>query len=140
MAYFAGLAGNVDRGLKELKNALIGMPLGAGTNAINAYQYAETCIWLYDETQDERYRELALTWARTYQRMEPIMGWAYSLEAAYGDSKDKRHTRAIALAWYLDRNSFWLRKVPKAEVEKARAWLPQNNPFLKVGREKVRAI
>ena len=140
LAYFAGLAGDADGGLKELKNALIGMPLGAGTNGINAYQYAETCIWLYDETHDVRYRELALTWARAYQRMEPTMAWGYSLEAAYGDSKDKDHTRAVALAWYLDRNSFWLSKVPKADVEKARAWLPKNNPFLKVGREKARAI
>lgn len=130
-AYFSGLDHRVEEALGHLKAAFARKPLNAGINQITEYQYAEACVWLFDETHETRYRDLALAWARSYQRMEPVMGWAYALEARYGDPKDKGYVRAVALALYLDRNSFWLSGVPKPELERARAWLAHNNPFLR---------
>jgi hypothetical protein len=142
LAYFAGLASDTDGALGILRQAMIGLPQGTDTNKIDAYQYAETCIWLYDETKEVRYRDLATEWAHTYQRMEPTMAWSYALEAAYGNPKDKGHLRAVALALYLDRNSYWLSKVAKADIDRARAWLPKNNPFRieKKDKSKTNAI
>lgn len=133
LAYFNGLAHDADKAMRQLEAARRVMPLATGTRSLNGYQYAETCIWLFDETKDPRYRDLALEWARSNQLMEPTMAWAYALEAAYGDAKDRNHVRAVALALYLDRNSNWLGKVPKGDVERARAWLARNNPF-RVGK------
>lgn len=128
-AFFAGLGGRSDEALQYLKKAFSDKPLNAGTNGITDYQYAEACIWLFDETRETMYRDLALAWARAYQSMEPAMAWAYALEARYGDAKDQRHDRAVGMALHLDRNSFWLSGVPAADIARGRAWLKRNNPF-----------
>jgi len=129
LAYFSGLARESDEATQHLVAARRVMALANGTHGINGYQYAETCIVLFDETKDARYRDLALEWARAYQRMDPAMAWPYALEAAYGNAKDAGHVRAVALALYLDRDSYWLSKMPKRDVEQARAWLVHGNPF-----------
>lgn len=139
-AYFSGLAHDTDAALKHLASALETMPSESGTNNINAYQYAETCIWLYDETKETSYRDLALSWARSYQQVEPTMAWSYALEAAYGDPNDKRHVRAVAMALHLDRNSYWLSKVPKADIQRARTWLAHENPFRARDPKKANSI
>ena len=128
-AYFVGLDNHADEAIEHLHAAFAVKPLTAETNMITDYQYAEACIWLFEETKNVKFRDLALAWARSYQQMEPAMAWAYALEARYGDPKDKGHLRAVALALHLDRNSFWLSGVPKAEIERARVWLAGNNPF-----------
>ena len=129
LAYFTGLAGEHDAALAHLEQARRDEATTWTTHGLNSYLYAEACIWLFDETHDARYRDRALEWARANQRMEPTMAWSYALEAAYGDAKDASHTRAIALAAYLDRHSYWLSKVPAPDVERARAWLAKNSPF-----------
>ena len=139
-AYFSGLAHDTDAALKHLASARGTFPSESGTNNINAFQYAETCIWLYDETKETRYRDLALDWARSFQQMEPAMAWAYALEAAYGDPNDKRHVRAVAMALHLDRNSYWLSKVTKADIQQARNWLAHGNPFRAKQPDKTNAI
>lgn len=128
-AFFSGLSGRSDEALHYLKMAFAAKPLNTGMNGITDYQYAEACIWLFEETRDTKYRDLALAWARSYQNMAPTMAWAYALEARYGDAKDKRHDRAVAMALHLDRNSFWLSGVPAADIARGRAWLKRNNPF-----------
>ncbi len=128
-AYFAGLAEHVDEALAQLQEAFV--KLDSRLISLSAFQYAETCVRLFEETHDARFRELALDWARKYQRLDPVMAWSYALEARYGDAKDARHLRAVALAYYLDRNSYWLGGVAPADIERAKAWLNQNNPFLR---------
>lgn len=128
-AFFSGLGGRSDESLQYLKKAFAEKPLNTGMNGITDYQYAEACIWLFEETRETKYRDLALAWARSYQNMAPTMAWAYALEARYGDAKDKRHDRAVAMALHLDRNSFWLSGVPAADIARGRAWLKRNNPF-----------
>jgi len=128
-AFFSGLGGRSDEALQHLKGAFSEKPMNTGMNGITDYQYAEACIWLFEETRETKYRDLALAWVRSYQIMAPTMAWAYALEARYGDAKDQRHDRAVAMALYLDRNSFWLSGVPAADIARGRTWLKRNNPF-----------
>jgi hypothetical protein len=130
LAYFAGLGGDADRATRELDLALANVSARAPEGpSFVIYQYAEACVWLFEATKNTRYRDRALDWARRVQRMDPTTAWAYALEARYGDAKDPRHQKAVALAWYLDRNSSWLSGVPKPEIEKARGWLKAHPPF-----------
>lgn len=128
-AYFAGLGADHDGAERELHRALGALDPNHFDTYRLAYQYAETCIRLFEETHEARYRDLALAYAKSFQRVDPTMAWAYALEARYGKATDAGHVRAIALAEYLDRDSAWLAGVPNADRERARAWLKRNNPF-----------
>ncbi|MET0230144.1 MAG: hypothetical protein ABW186_04355 [Rhodanobacteraceae bacterium] len=136
LAYFAGIGGDAARATRELDltRANIDSRTADGPTFL-AYEYAEACIWLFEATNDVRYRARALDWARKVQRMDPTAAWAFALEARYGDAKSPGHTRAVASAWYLDRNSNWLSGVPKPDIEKGRAWLKSHPPFEKPKRD-----
>ena len=129
-AFFSGLAGRHDEAIENLQQALR-KRIVTYNEIFSAYQFAEACIWLFEETHEPRYRDMAVDWARKYQQLNPTAAWAYALEAKYAAAKAEGHVRAVALALYLDRNSEWLKAVPKADIEEARAWLKTNNPFLK---------
>jgi len=129
-AFFSGIAGRHDEAVENLQQAF--RKRNARYDEIfTAYQFAEACIWLFEETHEPRYRDMAIDWARKYQKLNPTGAWPYALEAKYAGAKAKGHLRAVALALYLDRNSEWLKAVPKADIEEARTWLKTNNPFLK---------
>jgi hypothetical protein len=52
-----------------------------------------------------------------------------------GEGPERRH--AIAMAYYLDRNSERLKTVPKLEIENAVKEFGQKNPFLNIKESKV---
>jgi len=128
-AYFAGLGGDKAAAERELHRAIGALDPNLDATHRIAYQYAETCIRLFEETHEARYREMALDYAKRFQQVDPAMAWSYALEARYGNPADAGHLRAIAMAEYLDRESAWLHGVPKAERGRAREWLKRNNPF-----------
>jgi hypothetical protein len=130
-AVFEGFARHSDKARELLRLAFLERPYTVGRGQLSPYQYAETCIWLFEESGEAQYRDLALDWARNYQRIDPAFAWAYALEARYSPKKDDARTRAIALAEYLDRNSAWLGGVPQADRDAAKLWLKSNNPFVK---------
>lgn len=129
MGFFAGIAEDHERAIQHFRAAFHKRPYSADRVIPSAYQYAEACILLFEETGDTRYRELALDWARKLQRVDPVWAWPYALEAKYGERTGSRRMRAVALAWYLDRNSLWLSEISQAELAQAQSWLKQNNPF-----------
>jgi hypothetical protein len=94
------------------------------------YQFAEACEWLYWDSKQEAYRELALDWARKHQRIAPMYSWAYAIEAELAKAPPER-LRALAITLYLDPNSERASRLPAAERQKAKQWLNANNPFLK---------
>ncbi|HJU39365.1 MAG TPA: hypothetical protein VJ724_07295 [Tahibacter sp.] len=137
-ALFAGLDGGHDVALERLRRAFGVMQPWNGTDALpQAYHYAQTCIVLFEETGDVRYRDLALDWARRYRRVDPPAAWAYALEARFGDAREETHPRAVALATYLDRRSAWLGGVAQAERDRAGAWLKRNAPFAEPKKKPV---
>jgi hypothetical protein len=92
------------------------------------YQLVETCEWIYGHGKRPVYKELAVDWARKHQRIRPMYGWAYAVEAKYTDNPADR-LRALGLALYLDRRSERIAAIPENEKAKAREWLEKNNPF-----------
>jgi tetratricopeptide (TPR) repeat protein len=94
----------------------------------------EAAEWLYEDTGNDRYRELAIEYAKMHQRILPMMAWAYAVEAKYSQSGPDR-LRALALTLYLDRRSERISKFSEKERQEAMKWLDKNNPFLE-SREK----
>jgi len=123
-----GLRGRADEAAAALRDARNRFPFTEDRPIFTEYQFAEICEWLYRATSEPRYRELALDWARKYQRLQPWQAWAYSMEAVLAPAPEDRR-RALAIALYLDRGSERLRSVPRQEREAAAKWFEQNNPF-----------
>ncbi len=128
LALFVGLNNKHDAADKLLDQALNLIPTLKSQPVFSEYQYAEACVWLFDETGYDSYRQRALQWARKHQQIQPTHPWAYALEAAYSDDGDQR-VRAAAFALYLDKESEWLKSVPDAVLQSARTWLTNNKPF-----------
>ncbi len=137
-AFFSGLDGRHEEALRRLAMARSRMSAGGWVELhksswsgelFHAYQFAEACIWLFEATKVDGYRDMALAWARDHQRMQPAVGWAYALEARY-TLDEKARTGAAGVALYLDRDSAWLNQLPEAQLEEARRWLRSSNPFL----------
>ena len=104
-AAMSGIAGKPDDALPLLERALYTQHSTETRIVFPNYEYTEILEW---PTKSARYRELALDWART--------------------SQDRR--RAIAMAYYLDRNSVRLNTIPKREIERAVKEFGRRNPFL----------
>jgi hypothetical protein len=127
-AVFAALHDRRDESDKLLDTALRERPATGLWPITTAYQYAETCAWLFDLTHDERYRQRALAWARAYSRIEPVYAWPHALIAHLAaDHNEARE--ALALALHLDPQSAWAKQTPHALQDEAMAWLKKNEPF-----------
>ena len=128
-ALLAGLAGDAGVSLKSLTSAKYRRPFTESRPFYTEYQYAELCEWLYESTRNLKYRELALDWAKKNQTFQPWFAWAYALEARLSTDAEARG-RAIAMTYYLDKNSERLSAIPKQEVEAATKKFGPANPFL----------
>lgn len=127
-AFFLGLRGDHAGGESALRAAFNARPHTESRPIFSEYQYAEACIWLYEETGHAPYKEFALDWARKHQQFQPTHAWAYALEAAYAEDGESR-TRAIGMTLFLDPESDWLKEVPKSSLDSGRVWLGERNPF-----------
>ena len=94
------------------------------------YEYAELCELLYDATRNPGYREKALTWAKKFQTVQPWFAWSYAMEARLTTNANDRR-RAMAMAYYLDRNSERLASLPQAAIKAAVKEFANRNPFLR---------
>lgn len=92
------------------------------------YQLLEVSEWLFDETGEKKFIQMALKWAESYQVIDPVHAWSYAFEAKYSED-DTRKLRAIGIADYLDPKSKWLSAVSNKLKLKARKWMKTNNPF-----------
>jgi hypothetical protein len=128
-AAVAGLAGKTAESLKRLKLALHRRPFTESRPLYTEYQFAEMCEWLYEATRNAKYRDMALRWAKSVQIFGPWFAWPYAMEAKLSTDKEER-SRAIAMAWYLDKQSERLAKVPKDEIDAAVKGFAGRNPFL----------
>jgi hypothetical protein len=128
-AVLAGLSGNTADSLILLKKAFYVRPGSDSRPLLSEYQYAEISEWLYEATGKTQFRDIAVDWAKKSQKIKPWHAWAYAMEAKLStDIKDRR--RAIAMAFYLDRNSERLHSVPKEEIDSAVKEFADRNPFL----------
>ncbi len=128
-AALAGLAGNTAETLKNLNLARHRRPFTQSRPVYTEYQFAEICEWLYEETRNVKYREVALDWAKSVEGFSPWFAWSYAIEAELSTDKDARR-RAIATAYYLDKQSERLAKLPKDEIDAAVKAFADRNIFL----------
>jgi len=119
-----------DQALSFLHRAFNARPHTEMRPIFSWYQIVEACEWLYEDSGDGRYRDLALKWAKDYQVIQPMFGWAYAVEAKYAETGDVR-SRALGITLYLDRRSARIAPIGEAEKREALEWLEDNNPFLK---------
>lgn len=129
-AFFASARGQQDQALKYLAAALNTRPETGARPIFTEYQFVEACEWLYEDTNNAAFRNLALDWARKHQRLAPMYSWAYAVEARFATSPEER-MRALAITLYLDPNSERASRLSPAERQRAKEWLNANNPFLR---------
>ncbi len=127
-ALLAGYQGNHDEALTHIDRAR-GFHLGTGDRwAFSPYLIAKALDILWEKTNDSRYREAALEWARSTQILHYGYAWAYSLEAKLSQDSSGR-LEATRKALFLDPRSFWLASVPQNIVEQARELNDRSSPF-----------
>ncbi len=78
---------------------------------------------------DDAFRTMLLDWVKAQQKIQPTEGWAYSMQYTYEKDPAER-VRALAMARYLDPSSPRIQQAPAAEIEKAKAWWRDHNPFV----------
>jgi hypothetical protein len=128
LAAYKGGTGKHDDAIKYLKTAFAIRPKSLERPLPSWYQIVELCEWLFEDSGDARYKELALKWARAYRTIMPMCAWAYAVEANYSQAHDDR-IRALALAQYLDPQSSRIAHFDAAMRKEAAAWMKRNNPF-----------
>src|SRR5207302_7123177 len=122
--------GKTDESKQHLKLALHRRPFTEQRPVYTEYEYAELCELLYDATRNPGYREKALTWAKKFQTMQFWFAWSYAMEARLTTNANDRR-RAMAMAYYLDRNSDRLASLPQAAIKAAVKEFANRNPFLR---------
>lgn len=124
----AGNQGDVDGALASLKRACGVQPIPNDRAFPPWYALLEFAEWLYQDTNDARFRALLVKWARALQDTLPTVSWGYVFEALYGDDAARRQT-ALGIALHLDANSDRLSSVGEPEKAAARAWIEKHAPF-----------
>jgi hypothetical protein len=119
--------------LKSLDRAFFAMEHDVSHIPSPEYQFADIAERLYRDTGDARFKTLALNWVRDYRRAQPIMAWAYAVEAELASSPAERETALLA-ALYLDPLSPRLRMIPAEELSAARQRLSEQGPPFRSSR------
>lgn len=127
-AVLAGARGDLDASDKLLEKAHLNRPYTGDWPVMTAYQYAQSCMWIYELTKDNRFRDRALNWARAYTQIAPVYGWAHALVALLSSDSSER-VRELAYALYLDPQSAWAAQSRKTERAEAEAWLKVHQLF-----------
>ena len=116
--------------VKHLRSAQYGIPDNDGWWPLPAwYQLVETCEWLFEDSRYAGYRDVALEYAKIYQKLRPMHAWAYAVEAKHSDNAADR-MRALAITLYLDKRSERIASFSQEDKNKALQWLEKSNPFL----------
>ena len=133
LAVTAGLGGKTSESLKYLELARHRRPFTQSRPLYTEYEFGEICEWLYQATKNPKFRDVAVSWARSVEGFAPWFAWPYAMEARLTPDRNDR-ARATAMAYYLDRKSERLAKIPKSEIDIAVKQFAGRNPFLKTQR------
>jgi hypothetical protein len=128
-AALQALAGRHAEAMQHIRLARYRRPFTENRAVQTEYQFAELCEWLFEATDHQEYRAVALEWAQKNQVVQPWHAWAYAMEAKLSNDP-KTRGRAIAMAHYLDPGSERLSRLPPEEVRDALKRFGAHNPFL----------
>ncbi|MBL1141405.1 MAG: hypothetical protein HND53_05160 [Proteobacteria bacterium] len=130
-AILSGLNNETNNSVQYLKKALYNHPTYTEFRPLmTEYQYAEICEMLYEETNNDEYKKILLDWVKKVQQIQPWFSWAYAMEAKYSNNVIERN-KAIAMTYYLDRNSERLKSIPKDHIDTAVKKHSKDNLFKK---------
>lgn len=128
--------GKISEALVSLKLARYRRPGTDERLALTQYTYGDICESLYHLTGHGEFREVALDWARSREKVEPWHSWSYALEAALTADPVQR-AKAIAMAYYLDPKSAHLAEFKRSEIDDAVKSYSKFNIFLKAEHHEV---
>ena len=121
--------GRKDDALKHVTRARYSRPHTAGRPLLTQYTFGEFVELLAEQSGDPRLRDVAITWAKTFQKIEPWHAWSYAIEARIGKNAADRG-RAMAMAHYLDPDSERLSRLRKQDVQQAVKTWGKTRPFV----------
>ncbi len=128
-ALVAGFQKRFEESHEYLNAALNFRPFTLNRSIFTYYQLLEVAEWLYEETQEEVYREFIADKARRFQKIQPIYPWAYAFSARWAPTREER-IRAAAATLLLDPGSWRLSLMPASERKEADKWIESNgDPF-----------
>jgi len=127
-AIFSGMRRETATALQYLTLASNNRRKNGNRLILKEYQWAETCEMLFEATNDKKYRDLALKWSKTYQKLDPVYAWPYAIEAKLTSSPEDR-LRALGIALYLDPGSERANAFPENLRQQAKKWFASHNPF-----------
>ncbi|HYC47826.1 MAG TPA: hypothetical protein VED01_20335 [Burkholderiales bacterium] len=138
-AVLAALDGNHDTARAHLVLARAAMPAAGARPLDPQYVFAEICEILGTVERLPGYVAMGLDLAKAHQAYEPWAAWAYAYEARHSTREDER-VRALAMAMYLDRNSWRASEADASLKRKAQAWLDAHKPFQRETVTRRRAL
>lgn len=129
-AIFTGVRGETAKAVQYLTLAFNNRRENDTRLILKEFQWAEICEMLFEATNDKKYRDLALKWSKTYQKLNPTYAWAYAMEAKLTSSPEDR-LRALGIALYLDPGSERANAFPENLKQQAKKWFESHNPFIR---------
>jgi hypothetical protein len=130
-------SGDHESALNYLKKAFCVRPPTMDHAYLTWHYMLEICELLYKQSGDKRYKDLLLKWCAKCQAAQPMFSWSYAMMADYAISqKDK--VKNLALAIYLDPNSYRISRFDNNLKQKAKVWLLKNNPFKRTGKSSTK--
>jgi tetratricopeptide (TPR) repeat protein len=135
-AVLKGVAGKTDEAAQSLKLARYRRVDTEERPPLTEYTYGDICEALALSTGDARIHDIALEWARKSQIFAPWQSWSYALQATLAHDSAER-SRALAMAYYLDKNSQHLAVFSKAEIAAATKTYGFANVFVKSKADKT---
>lgn len=127
-AAFLGLGGKHSEATMMLNAAFHMWPHADEGDTRPSYQYADTCLALFETTHQSQYRQLALKFARTQEYINPAESYWYAL-VGYLTDDDVEKSSAVGRALELDPRSNLVSRMPKSVQKKARQWADTHHPF-----------
>jgi tetratricopeptide (TPR) repeat protein len=79
MAFINGLDGRHGEAIRNLQAAKNKIGSLLSTPLPQWYKLVDACEWLYNESGQVEYRNMAVEFARTYQKIMPQLAWAYAV-------------------------------------------------------------
>ncbi|MDH5546142.1 MAG: hypothetical protein OEZ43_11145 [Gammaproteobacteria bacterium] len=118
-ALLAGKRGDHQRAVAQIERAIVRKKQQEGDLIDIWYTFNQVFLWLYEDTQQIVYAELAKKWARHERLFNPTAAWAYMVEARFTDNREERLS-LLAHGLYLDPQSASKKYFRRSELEKAK--------------------
>jgi len=117
-----------DKAIQLMNDYVYSLESAAGSPFSNLYMFVEINEWVYAETGEQRYANLALKWAKHVQTITPFHAWSYAVEAKY-ETDPKTRLLALGIAIYLDAQSRRVNQFSLKTRQSAKKYAEKRNPF-----------